>query len=84
MLTNLLDNALRFTPAGGTVRFSAEHEGRWIRTSVANTGIGIPAQHLPDVWERFYQVDEARTLSPERGTGFSVTLPLSAAVPAPQ
>ena len=69
VVANLLDNALKHTPAGGTitvsVAVSAELDERLaglghIRVSVADTGEGIPAGHLPHVFERFYRVDEAR------------------------
>jgi two-component system sensor histidine kinase BaeS len=61
VLGNLLDNALRHTPAGGTVTVSAaiSRTGA-VAMSVADTGDGIPAEHLPHVFERFYRVDTAR------------------------
>jgi signal transduction histidine kinase len=62
VLANLLDNALRHTPAGGMVTISAtEHRrGGGVTLSVADTGEGIPAEHLAHVCERFYRVDAAR------------------------
>ena len=61
VLGNLLDNALRHTPAGGTVTIKAatSRTGE-VALSVADTGDGIPAEHLPHVFERFYRVDTAR------------------------
>ncbi len=62
VLGNLLDNALRHTPAGGTVTISATASPRTggVELSVADTGDGIAAEHLPHVFERFYRVDAAR------------------------
>jgi signal transduction histidine kinase len=69
VLGNLLDNALRHTPAGGQVTLSAEvldgngersNGGPAVRITVADSGDGIPAEHLPHVFERFYRVDAAR------------------------
>ncbi|WP_454850059.1 HAMP domain-containing sensor histidine kinase [Promicromonospora soli] len=61
VLGNLLDNALRHTPAGGTVRLGAgPADGGPLRLTVADTGVGIDAAHLPHVFERFYRVDTAR------------------------
>lgn len=60
VLGNLLDNALRHTPSGGTVTVSAAAAGDGVRLAVADTGEGIPAEHLSHVFERFYRVDRAR------------------------
>jgi two-component system, OmpR family, sensor histidine kinase BaeS len=61
VLGNLLDNALRHTPAAGTVTVSAAiSRTGGVALSVADTGDGIPAEHLPHVFERFYRVDTAR------------------------
>lgn len=60
VLTNLLDNALRHTPPGGTVTLACTRLDRWIQYSVADTGEGIAAEHLGHVFDRFYRVDTAR------------------------
>jgi signal transduction histidine kinase len=60
-LGNLLDNALRHTPVGGTVTIGARPaDGGHVELFVSDTGEGIPAEHLPHVFERFYRVDQAR------------------------
>ncbi len=60
VLGNLLDNALRHTPAGGTVTLRARTHLHELDLTVSDTGEGIPAEHLPHVFERFYRVDAAR------------------------
>jgi two-component system sensor histidine kinase BaeS len=62
VLGNLLDNALRHTPASGTVTISAARSRKTggVALSISDTGEGIPAEHLPHLFERFYRVDTAR------------------------
>lgn len=60
VLGNLLDNALRHTPPGGTVTVSARRDDGDVELLVSDTGEGIPAEHLRHVFERFYRVDVAR------------------------
>ena len=60
VLGNLLDNALRHTPAGGQVTLTADRTGSQVVFNVADDGEGIAAQHLPHVFERFYRADSAR------------------------
>lgn len=60
VLTNLLDNALRHTPPGGRVRLGAERVGDRLRITVCDDGEGIPREHLPRIFDRFYRVDTAR------------------------
>jgi signal transduction histidine kinase len=57
VLTNLIENALRFTPAGGKVRVSASGEEEGVRVAVADTGSGIPPEDLPRIFERFFHAD---------------------------
>jgi len=65
VFVNLLDNALRHTPAGGRVTLSARSEGDRVVASVEDTGPGIAAAHLPHLFERFYRVEPSR--SPRSG-----------------
>jgi len=67
VLLNLLDNALRFTPSGGTITLSARAVEQSVEVTVADTGAGIPADELPHIFERFYRVDRSR--SRETGGG---------------
>jgi len=65
VLENLVDNALKHGPQGGSVHIAAERVADSIEIAVEDTGPGIPAEHLPRIFERFYRVDPAR--SRERG-----------------
>jgi signal transduction histidine kinase len=67
VLGNLLRNALQYTPEGGTVTLGARAAGKEVSFSVADTGTGIPAEELPNVFERFYRTDKSRA----RDTGGS-------------
>ncbi len=60
----LLDNALRYTPAGGSIRIRGQRLGRRYQITVTDTGSGIPPEHLPHVFERFYRADSARSARP--------------------
>ena len=60
VLGNLIENALRHTPPGGRVDVSARADHHELTLRVADTGEGIPAEHLPHLFERFYRVDAAR------------------------
>jgi heavy metal sensor kinase len=80
LLLNLVDNALKYTPSGGQVNLSLYNDRDWVRVVVADTGIGIPAEHLepgprglPLVFERFYRADRARSRS-HGGTGLGLSI----------
>jgi|GEM_PF-80010 len=60
VLINILSNAYRYTPAGGKVALRAERLDDYVRVAVADTGIGIAAEHLGHIFERFYRVDKSR------------------------
>jgi two-component system OmpR family sensor kinase len=73
-IENLVGNALRHTPAGGTITLSATQAGGAATLSVSDTGAGITPEHLPHVFERFYKVDTARAAeSTGSGLGLSIT-----------
>jgi len=60
-IANLLSNACHYTPEGGTITVALAAQTRWVVIRVADTGIGIAAEALPHIFERFYRVDEVRS-----------------------
>jgi signal transduction histidine kinase len=73
VLFNLVDNAVRFTPPGGAVTVSAHRDNGNVEIAVSDTGVGIPAEHLPRLFERFYRVDPARSRG-DGGTGIGLAI----------
>jgi len=74
MITNLLSNALKFTPEGGTVKMSLQVQPAFIEIIVKDTGRGIPAEHLPHIFDRFYRVPGKGTApGPEQGLGLGLS-----------
>jgi signal transduction histidine kinase len=61
MLLNLLDNAVKYTPEGGEINIALESQNGAARIVVTDTGIGIPAEDQPRIFDRFYRVDKARS-----------------------
>jgi heavy metal sensor kinase len=77
VLYNLLDNAIKYTPAGGEVKVTSFSEaGHW-QVEVADTGVGISQEHLPHIFDRFYRVDPARA---EGSGGAGLGLAISRAI----
>jgi two-component system cell cycle sensor histidine kinase PleC len=72
VLRNLLTNAIKFTPRGGSITLSATYDAQFVRLSVSDTGIGIASDHLPRIFERFYQVQNASTRSRGQGLGLAI------------
>jgi PAS domain S-box-containing protein len=73
-LLNLVGNAVKYTPGGGRVTVSVDAPGRTVTIRVADTGIGIPARHLPHVFDKFYRVHDASTKGiPGTGLGLAIT-----------
>ena len=73
ILSNLMDNAVKYTPAGGMITVGAKEQGRMVEFSVQDTGAGIPAEDLPRLFERFYRVDKARSRE-LGGTGLGLSI----------
>jgi histidine kinase len=73
VLTNLISNALRYTPAGGAVTLCASLQGSYVHLTVKDTGIGIPPEHLPHIFTRFYRVDKSRSRQ-AGGSGIGLTI----------
>jgi len=73
VLGNLLQNAVRYTPSGGTVRLCAERRSEGVLVSVTNTGSDIPAADLPHVFERFYRVEKSRAAA-HGGAGIGLAI----------
>ena len=72
-LINLLDNALHYTPSGGTVTVRLQLVGKEISVAIEDTGHGIESEHLPHLFERFYRTDWART-EDSGGTGLGLPI----------
>ena len=72
-LANLLDNAVKYSEAGSRVHLSAENRDGQFIIAVADQGCGIPAEHLPRLFERFYRVDKARSRK-LGGTGLGLAI----------
>jgi heavy metal sensor kinase len=70
---NLLDNSIKYTPEGGEIEVRSDVHGSNAVVVVRDSGIGIPPEHLPHVFDRFYRVDEARTRA-EGGTGLGLSI----------
>jgi len=79
LLSNLLENALKFTMPGGRVEVSARGDGEDLVLEVADTGPGIREEDLPRIFDRFYRADAARTSTEGTGLGLSIVRTTSAA-----
>jgi signal transduction histidine kinase len=78
VFTNLVDNALKFTPAHGQVILSAVQAGTEMEIAITDTGIGVPKEALPRLFDRFYQVDPSRAggeaAAGQRGAGLGLAI----------
>jgi two-component system, OmpR family, sensor kinase len=68
---NLASNALRHTAPGGRIRLGASRDGDMVKLAVTDTGVGIPAEHLPHVFDRFYKADQSRS---QAGSGLGLSI----------
>jgi signal transduction histidine kinase/ligand-binding sensor domain-containing protein/DNA-binding response OmpR family regulator len=73
ILTNILSNAFKFTPEGGVIEVSVIEDKQYVNVRISDTGIGIPAEKIPAIFDRFYQVDGSHTREQE-GTGIGLSL----------
>ncbi len=73
-ISNLIDNALRHTPAGGSVRIVPTNDAGYVQVEIADTGSGIPAEDLPRVFDRFYRVEKSRAPEETGGAGLGLAI----------
>jgi len=73
LFLNLLENAIRYTPRGGSISASVVREGKTAVIAIKDTGIGILKEHIPHIFERFYRVDKARSRA-EGGAGLGLAI----------
>jgi two-component system OmpR family sensor kinase len=73
MAVNLLDNAIHYTPSGGSVSVKLASEPPWVRLSVCDTGVGIPPECLERVFDRFYRVNQSRARA-DGGSGLGLSI----------
>jgi heavy metal sensor kinase len=78
LFLNILDNAIRYTPTGGSISGSIVRKNGTVVASIGDTGIGIPAEHLPYIFDRFYRVDKSRSRA-DGGTGLGLAIATSIA-----
>ena len=71
VLGNLLDNAIKYTPSGGSVEITADKNEEGVVVCVKDTGIGIPSGEMPRIWDRLYRGDQSRS---QRGLGLGLSL----------
>jgi len=74
VLVNLAANAIQYTPEGGRVTLSAMQHGDEVQVAVTDTGIGIPPEHIGNLFTRFYRVDKSRSRGAGGGSGIGLTI----------
>jgi signal transduction histidine kinase len=73
LFINILENAVRYTPADGNISVSLVRKDSSALATISDTGIGIPPEHLPHIFERFYRVDKARSRA-DGGVGLGMAI----------
>lgn len=73
VVLNLVTNSIKFTPEGGRVTLGLARVSQWARLTVSDTGIGLPAEELPKIFDRFYRVDKARSRA-QGGAGLGLSI----------
>ena len=71
VMVNLVENALKFTPPRGRISIAAQPKADWVEVRLSDTGVGVAAQHLPHIFERFYKVNRSRR---DGGTGLGLAI----------
>ena len=71
VVMNLVHNAIKFTPSGGSIKISAQYDTEEVAVSVRDTGVGISAEDMPRIFERFYKGDRSRSTG---GTGLGLAI----------
>jgi two-component system sensor histidine kinase BaeS len=74
ILTNLTGNALQYTPERGKITISAKRLNDEVQISILDTGIGIPPEHLSQIFDRFYRVEKSRSRQAGGGSGIGLTI----------
>jgi len=74
ILTNLIGNALQYTPSGGQVSLDVSQVGNEAQFLIKDTGIGISPEHLAHIFDRFYRVDKSRSRQNGGGSGIGLTI----------
>lgn len=73
LVLNMVDNGIKYTPPGGVVKLSLSKDDFWAHITISDTGIGIPAEDIPHIFERFYRVDKARGRA-QGGSGLGLAI----------